>query len=89
MGDKGIKAIAVRGTKDVYIAKSADFMAHMKDLAEFVKHRNANPLPEKNIMAIHTGVGSPQAMKHVDEKWHTEGFAWGRPLSSGLKSHSG
>ncbi len=77
MGDKGIKAIAVRGTKDVYIANGVDFMAHMKELAEFVKHRNVNPLPEKNIMAIHTGVGSPQAMKHVDEKWHTESFAWG------------
>jgi aldehyde:ferredoxin oxidoreductase len=77
MGDKGIKAIAVRGTKDINIARGAEFMEHMTKLAEFVRHRNANPLPSKNIMAIHTGVGSPQAMKHVDESWHTQGFAWG------------
>ena len=77
MGDKGIKAIAVRGTKDVYIARGAELRAHMKDLMKFVRHRNENPLPTKLIMDIHTGVGSPQAMKHVNEKWHTEGFSWG------------
>jgi aldehyde:ferredoxin oxidoreductase len=77
MGDKGIKAIAVRGTKDVHLARGAEFMLHLEEVAKFIKHRNQNPLPEKNIMAIHTGVGSPQAMKHVDEKWHTQGFAWG------------
>jgi len=75
MGDKGIKAIAVRGTRDVNIARGAEFMERMNDLTAFIKHRNANPL--QDIMAIHTGVGSPQAMKHVDEKWHTESFAWG------------
>jgi aldehyde:ferredoxin oxidoreductase len=77
MGDKGIKAIAVRGTKDVNLARGAEFMGHLKELAKFIRHRNSNPLPTKNIMDIHTGVGSPQAMKHINEKWHTEGFAWG------------
>ena len=77
MGDKGLKAIAVRGTKDVQLAHGAEFMSHWKQLDAFVRHRNANPLPKKLIMDIHTGVGSPQAMKHVNEKWHTEGFSWG------------
>ena len=28
-------------------------------------------------MTILSGIGSPQEMKHTDEKWHTESFAWG------------
>jgi aldehyde:ferredoxin oxidoreductase len=75
MGDKGIKAVAVRGTKDVYLARGAEFMEHMKGVTEYIKFRNANPIP--GVMAILSGIGSPQEMKHTDEKWHTENFAWG------------
>ena len=77
MGDKKVKAIAVRGTNEVYMADGLSFLTALKDLRAYVKHRNENPLPTKYIMKIHTGVGSPQAMKIVDEKWHTTGFAWG------------
>ncbi|OPY87122.1 MAG: putative oxidoreductase YdhV [Syntrophus sp. PtaU1.Bin208] len=77
MGDKKVKAVVVRGTKDVNIADGPGFIAALRDLRAFVEHRNANPLSTKFFMDIHTGVGSPQAMKHVNEKWHTEGFAWG------------
>jgi aldehyde:ferredoxin oxidoreductase len=75
MGDKKVKAIAVRGTKDVYLARGAEFMGHMKDVTEYIKFRNANPIP--NVMTILSGIGSPQEMKHTDEKWHTESFMWG------------
>jgi len=75
MGDKGIKAIAVRGTKDVYLARGAEFMEHLKDVREYINYRNANPIPD--VMTILSGIGSPQEMKHTDEKWHTESFAWG------------
>jgi aldehyde:ferredoxin oxidoreductase len=75
MGDKKVKAIAVRGTKDVYLARGAEFMNHMKDVTEYIKFRNANPIP--NVMTILSGIGSPQEMKHTDEKWHTESFMWG------------
>ncbi|MFZ3372559.1 MAG: aldehyde ferredoxin oxidoreductase N-terminal domain-containing protein, partial [Desulfitobacteriaceae bacterium] len=75
MGDKGIKAIVVRGNKDINIARGPELMEHLKDLTEFIKHRNANPLQE--VMPIMSGVGGPQMMKHVDEKWHSESFAWG------------
>ncbi len=75
MGDKGIKAIAVRGTKDLNMARGAEFMEHMKDVAEYIHFRNENPLP--GVMTILSGIGSPQEMKHTDEKWHTESFAWG------------
>ncbi|MBP8626858.1 MAG: hypothetical protein KBI10_09245 [Syntrophorhabdales bacterium] len=75
MGDKKVKAIAVRGTKDVYLARGAEFMEHMKWVTDYIKFRNANPIP--NVMTILAGIGSPQEMKHTDEKWHTENFMWG------------
>lgn len=75
MGDKKIKAIAVRGTKPVYLARGAEFMELMKEVTEYINFRNSNPLP--GVMTILSGIGSPQEMKHVDEKWHTESFAWG------------
>jgi len=75
MGDKKIKAIAVRGTKDVNLARGAEFMEHMKGVTEYINYRNANPIPD--VMTILSGIGSPQEMVHTDEKWHTENFAWG------------
>ena len=75
MGDKNIKAIAVRGTKPVNLARGEEFMEHMKEITQYINFRNNNPLP--GIMPIMSGIGSPQMMKHVDEKWHTESFAWG------------
>lgn len=75
MGDKKIKAIAVRGTKDVNIARGAEFLEHMREVMKYIKFRNENPLP--GVMTILSGIGSPAEMKHTDEKWHTESFAWG------------
>ncbi len=75
MGDKGIKAIAVRGTKDIHLARGTEFLQHMKDLKDYINYRNTNLIP--GVMTIMSGIGSPQMMKHTDEKWHTEGFAWG------------
>ncbi len=75
MGDKGIKAIAVRGTKDINLAKPAEFIELCNQVLEYIKYRNANPVP--NVMTILQGLGSPQEMLHVDEKWHTENFVWG------------
>lgn len=75
MGDKKIKAVAVRGTKDVYLARGAEFIEIMDEITEYIKFRNANPIPD--VMTILSGIGSPQEMKHTDEKWHTENFMWG------------
>jgi aldehyde:ferredoxin oxidoreductase len=75
MGDKKIKAVAVRGTKDVYLARGEEFMQHMKDMMQYINFRNANPIPD--VMTILSGIGSPQEMVHTDEKWHTENFMWG------------
>jgi len=75
MGDKGIKAIAVRGTKDINIARPAEFYELCNDVLKYIKFRNEHPVP--NVMTILQGLGSPQEMFHVDEKWHTENFMWG------------
>ena len=75
MGDKGVKAIAVRGTKDVNIAQPAEFMELCNEVLKYIKFRNENPIP--GVMPILAGLGSPQEMKVHDEKWHTENFMWG------------
>src|SRR5512137_773837 len=75
MGDKGIKAIAVRGTKDVNLARPAEFIELCNDVLKYIKYRGEHPVP--NVMTILQGLGSPQEMFHVDEKWHTENFSWG------------
>jgi benzoyl-CoA reductase subunit BamB len=75
MGDKGIKAIAVRGTKDINLARPAEYIQLCNEVLQYIKYRNENPVP--NVMTILQGLGSPQEMLHVDEKWHTENFMWG------------
>jgi benzoyl-CoA reductase subunit BamB len=75
MGDKGIKAIAVRGTKDINLARPAEFLERCNDVLKYIKFRNEHPVP--NVMTILQGLGSPQEMLHTDEKWHTENFMWG------------
>jgi benzoyl-CoA reductase subunit BamB len=75
MGDKGIKAIAVRGTKDVNLARPAEYMKLCNEVLEYIKVRAPKLVPE--VMPILAGLGSPQEMLHADEKWHTENFMWG------------
>ncbi len=75
MGDKGLKAIVVRGTKDLNVARPEEFMELSEEVLEYIKFREKNPIP--GVMPILAGLGSPQEMKVNDEKWHTENFMWG------------
>ncbi len=75
MGDKNLKAIAVRGSKDINIARPAEFINLCNEALDYIKVRNDNPIP--GVMPILAGLGSPQEMAIHDEKWHTENFAWG------------
>ena len=75
MGDKGIKAIAVRGTKDVNVARPAEFMKLCTEVVKYIQTRGENPVP--GVMPILAGLGSPQEMKLIDEEWHTTNFMWG------------
>jgi len=75
MGDKRIKAIVVRGTKDIHVAQPEEFMELCNEVLKYIEFRNDNPIP--GVMPILAGLGSPQEMKVHDEKWHTENFMWG------------
>ncbi|MHB8829741.1 MAG: aldehyde ferredoxin oxidoreductase family protein [Syntrophales bacterium] len=75
MGDKGLKAIVVRGTKDINIADPAKFIGLANDVLKYIQFRETSPIP--GVPAILSGLGSPQEMAIHDESWHTENFAWG------------
>ena len=75
MGDKGVKAIAVRGTKDVNIAHPAEYMELCNEVLKYIPERDSHPVP--GVMPILAGLGSPKEMIVHDEKWHTENFSWG------------
>ena len=75
MGDKGLKAIAVRGTKDVNVARPAEFIELCNEVLKYIDYRRDRPIP--GVMPILAGLGSPQEMAVHDEKWHTENFMWG------------
>ncbi len=75
MGDKGLKAIAVRGTKDLNVAKPAEYLKLCNDVLKYIKFREDNPIP--GVPPILAVLGSPQEMKIVDEEWHTTNFMWG------------
>jgi len=75
MGDKGIKAIAVRGTKDINLARPDEFIKLCNEVLQYIKVREQKPVP--GVMPILAGLGSPAEMKLVDEEWHTQNFMWG------------
>jgi len=75
MGDKGIKAIAVRGTNDVNLARPVELIDFCTDILKYIPERDGNPIP--GVMPILAGLGSPKEMLIHDEKWHTENFMWG------------
>jgi benzoyl-CoA reductase subunit BamB len=75
MGDKKVKAIVVRGTGDINIAKPAEYLQECNEVLEYIKWREDNPIP--GVIPILAVLGSPQEMVIHDEKWHTENFSWG------------
>jgi benzoyl-CoA reductase subunit BamB len=75
MGDKGVKAIAVRGTKDINVARPAEYLELCEEVMDYIKWREDHPIP--GVIPILSVLGSPQEMAIHDEKWHTENFSWG------------
>jgi len=75
MGDKGVKAIAVRGTKDTHIARPTEFMQLCDDVLKYIQFRNENPV--KWVPPILQGIGTAPELAVHDEQWHTTNFAWG------------
>jgi len=74
MGDKRVKAVAVRGTKDVNVARPLEFMELCNEMLETYRHRLDNPLPGFDAMLATLG---PQALSHSDDGFHIDNFAWG------------
>jgi len=75
MGDKGLKAIAVRGTNDINVARPAEYLELCNEVLEYIKFREKNPIP--GVIPILAVLGAPQEMVIHDEQWHTENFMWG------------
>jgi benzoyl-CoA reductase subunit BamB len=75
MGDKNVKAIAVRGTGDINVARPLEYLELCNEVLEYIKWREDNPIP--GVIPILSVLGSPQEMAIHDEKWHTENFSWG------------
>ena len=75
MGDKGLKAIVVRGTRDIPIARPAEYLALCKEVMAYIQFREKNPIP--GVIPILAVLGSPQEMAIHNEQWHTENFMWG------------
>jgi aldehyde:ferredoxin oxidoreductase len=75
MGDKGLKAIAVRGKKDLNIARPAEFIELCNEVLKYIEFRRDNPI--MGVPPILAGLGSPQEMAIHDEEWHTTNFSWG------------
>ena len=75
MGDKGLKAVAVRGTKDINVADPVKYMELCDGVLKYIKYRGEHPI--QGVPPILQGLGSPQEMAIVDEEWHTTNFTWG------------
>jgi benzoyl-CoA reductase subunit BamB len=75
MGDKGLKAIVVRGTKDIHVAQPAEYIELCNEVLEYIKWREDHPIP--GVIPILAVLGSPQEMAIHNEQWHTENFMWG------------
>ena len=72
MGDKGLKSMVVRGTKDVNIARPAEFMELCNEVLKYIQFRAENPI--KGVPPIMAGIGSPQEMAIHEEEWNTTNF---------------
>jgi len=75
MGSKNLKAVAVRGTKDVNIAQPNQFIELCNEVLDYIQWRADNPV--QHVPPILAGLGSPQEMAIHDEAWHTTAFSWG------------
>ena len=75
MGSKNLKAIAVRGTKDIYIAEPEKFIEQCNEVLRYMKYRMENPI--KGVDPQLAYLGASRAMHIHEEKWHLDNFAWG------------
>lgn len=74
MGDKRLKAIAVRGTGDINIARPAEYFKLCDEAMKYAAWRDQNH--PKGFMPWFTPVGMQELRVH-DESFHMMNFSWG------------
>lgn len=74
MGGKGLKAIVVRGTKDISFARPEEFFDLCQEVLKYIKYRQENPV--RGVPFAFGSIGFQEMATH-DEQWHTTSFAWG------------
>lgn len=86
MGDKGVKAIAIRGTKDIYVAKPAELFEMCMEARKAImaKHEETEAIarerghsPEYVHMAKHREQLGDWMATDEDDSFHHDNFAWG------------
>ena len=74
MGDKRLKAIAVRGTKDIDIGRPAEYFQLCNEVMKYIIYRQDHP--PKGVPHWFTPIGM-QEVGVYDESFHTANFSWG------------
>jgi aldehyde:ferredoxin oxidoreductase len=76
MGSKNLKAIAVRGTKDLLIAKPGEFLGLCKSILKYIEDRQKNPIKvdPKGCSPMQASLG---IIFEGGEEWLTNSFSWG------------
>jgi len=77
MGDKRLKAIAVRGTKDVPVAKPAEMFKLCQEVIRYIRYREENPLKGLPPGLEHFGRLGIGMTRMLEDRFHTDNFAWG------------
>jgi len=78
MGDKKLKAIAVRGTKDINIARPAELFELCNEMMKKIRDNidQLTPKEQRGFLNL-SSWGVPDIIKRNDETWHFLVGAWG------------
>ena len=76
MGSKNLKAIVVRGTKDLFIAKPKEFFEHCKSILKYIEDRQKNPIKvdPKGCSPMQSSIG---IIFEGGEEWLVNSFSLG------------
>jgi aldehyde:ferredoxin oxidoreductase len=78
MGDKKVKAIAVRGTKDVNIARPDEFFEICNGVMKKLRDNTDKLTPKKQRGFVDLySWGAPATLKEDDDSFHYDNFSWG------------
>ncbi len=78
MGDKRLKAIAVRGTKDINIARPAEFFGICSEVMKKLREDTTKRTPKEQRGYVDLfSWGAPATLKEDDDSFHYDNFSWG------------